>query len=166
MKKLFLSLGLILLACVAHAQNALPVGRNQLNVGVGLSDYGLPVYFGIDHAVSRDFTLGGELSYRSYDDYWHNYDYHLNAVGISGNGNFHFNNALNIPRNWDFYVGLNVGFYIWNSPRGYEGSHTTGLGLGAQVGGRYYFNNKVGINLEVGGGNEFSGGKIGLTIKL
>ena len=166
MKKLFLSLGLLLMFSVAYAQSPLRVGQTQLNVGVGLSDYGLPVYIGFDHAVHPDITLGGELSYRSYNDNWHNGDYHLNSWGISGNGNYHFNSILNIPRNWDFYAGLNVGFYVWNSPRDYEGDHTSGLGLGAQVGGRYYFNSKVGINLEVGGGNEFSGGKIGLTIKL
>jgi len=73
---------------------------------------------------------------------------------------------LNIPSPWDFYAGLNLGFYSWNSPRDYEGSHTSGLGLGGQIGGRYYFSNKVGINLEFGGGNAFSGGKFGLTIKI
>jgi len=40
------------------------------------------------------------------------------------------------------------------------------MGRGAQIGGRYYFTQKVGINLELGGGNAFSGGKIGLTFKL
>jgi len=40
------------------------------------------------------------------------------------------------------------------------------LGLGAQVGGRYYISNKVALNLEFGGGNAFSGGKFGLTFKL
>ena len=73
---------------------------------------------------------------------------------------------LNIPRDWDFYAGLNVGFVSWSSPKGYGGSYNSGLGLGAQVGGRYYFNRNVGINLEFGGGNEFSGGKIGLTFIL
>ena len=39
--------------------------------------------------------------------------------------------------------------------------------LGFQIGGRYYFTNKVGINLEFGGGhNTLSGGKIGISIKL
>ena len=165
MRKLFLSLGLMFLVSMGYAQSPLRVGQTQLNVGLGLSDYGLPVYVGFDHAVHPDITLGGELSYRGYDDHDY-YDYHLNSWGISGNGNYHFNSILDIPRNWDFYAGLNVGFYVWNAPDGYHGDHTSGLGLGAQIGGRYYFNNKVGINLEVGGGNEFSGGKIGLTVKL
>jgi len=73
---------------------------------------------------------------------------------------------MRIPQNWDFYAGINIGFFIWNSPNDYEGSHTSGLGLGAQIGGRYYFNNRVGLNLEFGGGNAFSGGKIGVSIKF
>jgi hypothetical protein len=40
------------------------------------------------------------------------------------------------------------------------------VGIGAQVGGRYYFTDKFGVNVEIGGGNAFSGGKIGVSIKL
>jgi outer membrane immunogenic protein len=51
-------------------------------------------------------------------------------------------------------------------PNDYPGSHTSGVGLGAQLGGRYYFSDKFGINLEVGGGNAFSGGKFGISVKF
>jgi hypothetical protein len=71
-----------------------------------------------------------------------------------------------MPKKWDFYAGLNIGFYVWSSPNDYKGSNSSGLGLGAQIGGRYYLSNKVGLNLELGGGNAFSGGKFGLTFKL
>ncbi len=165
MKKMILSIVLTLLVTIVYAQSALPAGRTQLNLGFGFSDYGVPVYIGLDHAVSRDVTLGGEFSYRGYDDNDYN-DYHSDIWGLSGNVNYHFNSILRIPRNWDLYAGLNVGFYSWNWPDGYHGDHTSGLGLGAQVGGRYYFNDNIGINLEFGGGNEFSGGKIGLTFKF
>jgi hypothetical protein len=73
---------------------------------------------------------------------------------------------MNIPSNFDFYAGLNIGFYIWSSPNNYYGTHSSGLGLGAQVGGRYFFSKNAGLNLEFGGGNAFSGGKFGLTFKL
>jgi outer membrane immunogenic protein len=159
MKKVVFFTVLILFTTTMYAQN-------QLNVGVGLSDNSVPVFVGFDHSVSRDVTLGMELSYRDYSDSWNNVDYNHDVWGISGNANYHFNSVLNIPRNWDFYAGLNLGAYIWSSNDNYHGDHSTGLGLGAQIGGRYYFNNKVAMNLEFGGGNEFSGGKIGLTIKL
>jgi outer membrane immunogenic protein len=71
-----------------------------------------------------------------------------------------------MPSNWNFYAGLNVGFYAWSSPKDYLGNNNTGLGLGGQIGGRYFFNNRWGLNLEFGGGNAFSGGKFGLTMKL
>ena len=67
---------------------------------------------------------------------------------------------------WDIYAGLNIGFFNWSSPNEYGGSHTSGLGLGAQIGARYYFSPRWAVNLEFGGGNAFSAGKIGVTAKL
>ena len=167
MKRLLVLFTIILSgAAIAYGQNPLPVGKAQLNAGLGLSDWGIPVYVGVDFGASKDFTLGGELSFRSYNDNYNGIGYGHTIIGISGNGNYHFNSLLNIPRNWDFYAGLNIGYYTWLSSSDYRGNRGSGLGLGLQVGGRYYFTQKVGLNLELGGGNAFSGGKIGLTFKL
>tara|TARA_R110002049_G_scaffold289495_3_gene472370 strand:+ start:1594 stop:2043 length:450 start_codon:yes stop_codon:yes gene_type:complete len=148
------------------AQNPISKGQAQFNAGLGFSSWGVPVYLGVDYGVHEDITIGGELSFRSYRDNWKNDRYNHSIIGISGNANYHFNNLLNIPKEWDFYAGLNLGFYIWNSSRNYGGSNTSGLGLGAQLGGRYYFTEKLGVNLELGGGNVFSSGKVGITVKL
>ncbi len=166
MKKQILTFILALATSAIFAQGPIPKGQSQINLGVGLSSWGVPVYFGFDHGVHKDVTLGAELSYRGYKERWDKHDYQHSVTGISGNVNYHFNTVLNIPSPWDFYAGLNLGFYNWNSPNEYYGSHNSGLGLGAQIGGRYYFSNKVGINLEFGGGNAFSGGKFGITIKI
>lgn len=166
MKKLFIVFVLLMTSSLIFAQGPISKGEAQINFGVGLSSWGIPVYLGFDYGVHPDITLGGELSFRSYNDNWKNNKYNHSVIGISGNANYHFNTVLNIPSPWDFYAGLNLGFYSWNSPNEYEGSHTSGLGLGVQIGGRYYFSNKVGVNLEFGGGNSFGGGKLGLTIKI
>ena len=166
MKKFLLFVVLALVSAGTFSQNPLPKGSNQLNFGVGLSGWGVPLYIGFDHAVGSDFTLGGEFSYRDYREHWQSAYYHHNIMGFSGNANYHFNRILEIPSNWDFYAGLNLGFYVWNSPDTYLGDHSSGLGLGGQIGGRYYLSKKVGLNLEFGGGNAFSGGKFGLTIKM
>ncbi|MDP2089358.1 MAG: hypothetical protein Q8J84_08150 [Flavobacteriaceae bacterium] len=168
MKKLFITatIALFLISGFAFGQSSLPVGKTQLNVGVGLSEWGVPFYIGIDKSIHKDFTIGGEFSYRSYNEKWDSSDYRHNIMGFSGNGNYHFNTIMDIPQNWDFYAGLNLGFYIWSSPDTYSGSHSNGLGLGAQIGGRYNLSDKVGLNLEFGGGNAFTGGKLGITVKL
>ncbi|HEY5534827.1 MAG TPA: hypothetical protein VIL99_07840, partial [Ignavibacteria bacterium] len=57
----------------------------------------------------------------------------------------------------------NLGYYFWSTPSNYPGSGSSGLGLGAQIGGRYYINDRFALNLEVGGGNAFSEGKFGIS---
>ncbi len=166
MRRSVLTILLVLIISMLFAQTPLPNGKVQLNAGVGLYSGGIPVYVGFDVGVPKDFTVGGELSFASYYDDWHSRHYHHTVTGISGNFNYHFNRLLNITPKWDVYAGLNLGFYIWNSPNDYEGNHSSGLGLGLQVGGRYYFTDKFGINLEFGGGNEFSGAKFGISIRF
>jgi hypothetical protein len=165
MKKNILTSLLSIISLLAYSQS-LPKSQSQLNLGVGLSEWGVPVYIGFDHSVSNDITLGLELSYRGYRENYKGNNYNHNITGFSGNGNYHFNRVMNIPSNFDFYAGLNLGFYVWSSPSDYSGNHSSGLGLGAQIGGRHFFSKRAGLNLEFGGGNAFAGGKFGLTFKL
>ncbi|MFP5039761.1 hypothetical protein [Parasediminibacterium sp. JCM 36343] len=168
MKKILLAFTVLLAFGTSYGQGSLTPGKAQLNLGLGFSSWGVPVYLGIDYGASRDITVGGELSVRSYREDWRgNHDYYKSTItGISGNVNYHFNRVLEIPKDFDFYAGLNVGFYVWSLPAAYDGTHSSGLGLGGQVGGRYYFTNKFGLNLEFGGNNAFGNGKIGVTFKL
>jgi len=166
MKKLIILSALILAGHMTFAQYALSKGQAQFNAGLGFSSWGIPVYAGIDAGVHKDISVGGELSYRSYHDRHNEHRYDHGILGLSGNGNYHFNSLLNIPKQWDFYAGLNVGLYFWNSDDDYPGNRNSGLALGAQIGGRYYFTERFGLNLEVGGANSLSGGKFGVTITL
>lgn len=167
MKKIVLLVAFAFLAITAtYAQAPLSKGEKQFNAGVGFSGWGVPLYVGMDFGVHQDITVGGELSFRSYSQDLPGGNYKSTIFGISGNGNYHFNRILEIPSNFDFYAGLNLGFYIWNTSNDYPGDGASGLGLGGQVGGRYFFSDKLGINLEFGGGNAFSGGKFGITYKF
>ena len=158
----------VLLVCAApvFAQNPIPKGTSQLNFGVGLSSWGIPLYVGFDAGAKHDLSFGAEASFRYRYEKWKQDRYRNSVIGISGNGNYHFNRLFHMSSEWDLYAGLNLGFYIWNYAPGFEGPRTTGLGLGAQVGGRYYFSGRTALNLEFGSGNAFSGGKIGLTVRL
>jgi outer membrane immunogenic protein len=166
MRKLLLTITILMAFGFSYGQGSVPKGGSQLNLGVGLSGWGIPVYLGMDFGVHNDITLGAELSFRSFRERWQSDRYRHSIIGISGNANYHFNRILNIPEDWDFYAGLNLGFYVWSSPDGYAGNNSSGVGLGGQIGGRYFFNNRTAVNLEFGGGNAFSGGKLGLTFRL
>lgn len=166
MRTLLLTFFSLFIATTIFAQNPISQGQAQFNAGLGLSSWGLPIYAGLDFGVHQDITVGGEIAHRSFNDKTPGVDYNHSVTSIAGNGNYHFNTLLEIPSNWDLYAGLSLGFYIWNSPNDYVGDYTSGLGLSAQLGGRYYFTEKFGINLEFGGGNVFSGGKIGISLKF
>ncbi len=166
MKKFALSLIIIFFGYFVSGQGTLAKDKTQLNVGLGLSDLGFPVYFGFDYGISNDFTIGGELTFRSYKTKYAGFFYNHSITGLTGNVNYHFNRIMDLPQEWDFYAGLNLGFFLWSSPSNYPGLESSGLGLSAQVGGRYFFNDKFGLNLEFGGGNVFYGGKFGFTIKI
>lgn len=156
---------LLSLITVLAVNSQSPLGREkqQLNAGLGFSGWGIPLYAGVDFGVQRDFTLGIEGSFRSYGQNYTGSKYNSTIIGLSGNGNYHFNRILEIPSNWDLYAGLNIGYYIWSTPSNYPGSGASGLGLGAQIGGRYFFSKNFGLNLELGGGSVFSDGKFGIT---
>ncbi|MEI6820949.1 MAG: outer membrane beta-barrel protein [Bacteroidota bacterium] len=153
MKKYFLTIVLLILTSAMFAQCPIAKGQTQLDAGLGFSSWGVPVYVGLDYGIAQDFTIGGELSFHSYSHDGTN----SSIFGLSANGNYHFNRIMEIPNNWDFYAGLNLGFF---------NTYFSGLGLGVQIGGRYYFNSKWGVNLEFGGGNTASGGQFGVSFKL
>jgi len=165
MKKILIAIIFLAVCQISYTQHY-SNNKTLLNLGVGLSGWGVPVYGGLDFSVSKDVTVGGEVSFRSYDENWNGYNYHHSITGLVGNVNYHFGRWLDVPSSFDFYTGLNLGFYIWSNPNDYTGNHSSGLGLGAQLGGRYYFSNKVGINLELGSGIINLGGKVGVTFKI
>lgn len=165
MKKFLFAAILFFAGLTLQAQASLDKGATQLNAGVGFSTWGVPVYVGIDYGVTSDITVGGEFSYRSYSAYS---GYRQSIIGISANGNYHFNRILNLPSEFDLYAGVSLGYYIVSSNDTYDGVKSTassGLGFSGQVGARYFFTNNFGLNLEFGGGN-VSGGKFGITYKF
>ncbi len=158
-----------ILSCLvneANAQYALKTGKMQFNGGLGLSSWGLPVYAGIDYGFDKNISFGGEASFRSFTERVADGRYISSIIGLAGNANYHFVEMLGVDDKFDVYAGLNIGFYIWNTANDYLGSGATGLGVGAQIGGRYYFKKNMAVNVELGGGNAFSGGKVGLSVLL
>ena len=133
------------------SQSPLYAGEKQLNFGIGIDDGGgIPLYAGVDFHIADNLTLGPVAS--------------LSSDFFSGVGaiNYHFDELFGLPSEWNIYAGANAGF-IASLDDDFSGD---GFGIGLQLGGRYFFNDRWGINLEGGGGNQISGGKLGMTMKF
>ena len=175
MKKIILIVAFIFISNGVFAQAPLEEGGVQLNAGVGVSDWGfVPFYFGLDYGLVRDVTIGAQVSFMTNNDNYYyngnngnNYNYNNNsAIGIGANGNYHFNRILKIPNKFDFYAGASVTGLIWNyDNKDYHPDYDP-LNVGVQVGGRVFFNDHFGINLELGGGSAVSAAKFGITYKI
>ena len=166
MKKIILIFVLFISSNLIFAQSTIDKGMKEINAGFGLDSWSAPIHIGFDYGVYKNITVGAQINLYSYEENWLYKHYILNVWGISGNANYHFNEILNISNRWDLYAGINLGFYVINSPAGYGGSIPSSLGFGAQLGGRYFFSSKWGINLEFGGGNSVNGMKIGVTYRF
>jgi len=162
----------LLLSALATAQ------ESHFDAGIGVSGWGIPVYVRYDTPVDDDIYVGGMLSYRSrttgstilgISNKWRH-----TIIGISARGMYNFDRLLELESNLDTYGGVSLGYYVWNTKyvgdsaieEEYIGDGNGGLGLRLFIGGRYYFNESWGVNLELGGGNVVSGAAIGVTKRL
>jgi hypothetical protein len=130
-----------------NAKAPLSKGAKQFNFGLGQSSAGLPVYGGLDFAVHNDVTVGPQVNLVLGDN---------NSIVVLGRGDYHFNSLLEIPSSWDVYAGANIGLNLSNG---------VDIEPGIQIGGRWYWSNKWGLNLEFGGGKDY-GVSLGLSMKL
>src|SRR6187431_790344 len=126
MKKQLLGVLLVLICYNLKSQAPPGKGGKQWNAGVGFSSSGIPIYFGMDFGIHDDITLGGELSYRHYDDNYNGKNYGHSGIGAVFNGNYHFNRLLKMPPQWNFYAGANIGFTLWLSDDDYNGDTSSG----------------------------------------
>jgi outer membrane protein W len=172
LKKLLLFCAIALSATVFGQR--VQKGETQLNAGIGFaSDFGTPVYLGLDYGVHPDITVGVQASYASKNYNYGGYsDFKGTWFGIGANANYHFNTILKIPNNWDLYAGATLAYNSFNYkyPNGLNsdiyGGTNSGVGFAGQIGARYYFTENLGINVEFGGGTIASGGKVGISYKL
>ena len=162
MKRITLIIGIVfLISYISNAQSPIEQGEKQINAGVGLSTFGFPLYAGLEIGLDNNISVGGELSYRKYTRFS---SWNPSIITVAGLANYHFNELLDIPPEWNLYAGVTAGYSIWS----YSGTSSvlrTGrsrIFIAGQVGGRYYLSDSFAINVELGGGT-YSGGKVGVT---
>ncbi|OOG70506.1 hypothetical protein [Algoriphagus sp. A40] len=144
MKKLFLVAIIVFTALSANGQ-----AQKYLNFG----GVGTGLYAGLEFPVGSNITVGPNV-YTDWD---------FNRWVIAAKGNYYLDDAFGLGSQWDVYVGANVGYRLEEIDG--DGGDGDGFNWGAQVGGRWFWNESWGINAEFGGGSGVIGG-VGLTKRL
>lgn len=118
-------------------------GDKKLQVGFAPYGHGTGLTGTFDFGVHQNFSLGfgGEFYFSDHD---HHDDFY-----IFGRANAHLGNLLNMPSNMDLYPGIDLGLL------------GDDFGFGGHLGFRYFFQNNLGIYIEVG-----SRGSLGLSFNL
>jgi len=141
MKKLVL---LAFVACLSYGANA--QAQKYLNFG-GL---GTGLYAGLEFPIASPITIGPAVYT----------DWEFNRWVLAAKGNFYFDELFGLSSPWDVYLGANAGWRLDNSK-----DNDDGFNWGAQIGARWFWNDKWGLNAEFGGGSGVNGG-IGITMKM
>lgn len=144
-------------------------GFKQVNLGIELEGYGLPIYVGMDFGVGSNVTIGPRVMFERESDRihqrWGGNDYDLRQswtyIVPSFRGDYHFSGLINgMTDKLDLYGGLTLGYAILRSYServDYENfnyvvrNNTTSSSdakLWAQVGARYYFSDNWAAQLE------------------
>ena len=154
MKKFTLLLAFSFFTVVLFAQNRgvapLAKGGKQINFGAGISKKGIPAFFSVDFALHKDVTLTPEAHIRI------PFGNNKFSGGVLIKADYHWNYLIGIPNNWDFYAGARAGI-------NYGDDFFPSLGV--QFGGRWYWSDVWGMNLEFAVGTGL-GATFGLSAKL
>ncbi len=146
MKKLFFMFVLVLAGTFANAQAWTGKGDQKINAGLSAWGYGTGITGTYDYGLNKLISVGAGLNIY-FDNYKNNDD--KNRAFVFGRINFHLKDALQLPEKLDIYPGADVGV-VGNS-----------FGLGAHIGARYFFTERIGVFAEVG-----NNGSLGVSINL
>lgn len=146
MNKLFFMFVLMLAGTFANAQAWTGKGDQKINAGLSAWGYGTGITGTYDYGLNKLISVGAGLNIY-FDNYKNNDD--KNRAFVFGRINFHLKDALQLPEKLDIYPGADVGV-VGNS-----------FGLGAHIGARYFFTERIGVFAEVG-----NNGSLGVSINL
>lgn len=182
MKRIALYLALATFTLNLTAQEELPTakGNKLLNVGVGIlgGSGGLnfiPLHIGMDFFIVNNLSAGFDFNWRYYNS--------QESVGkpslfsLQAVVDYHFNELMKMSSLWDFYAGIKLGagyMFTKEELEAYNLHYIRGVKFvfDARAGARYYINNGLAINSEIGvlsvSGTHTSGVTflVGITAKL
>ena len=165
MKKILLSVSLLLIAMTSLNAQVIYKGDKVVTLGIGLSSYYtggsysssfVPLnasfeYCVVDNLIDGNAAIGvgAYLGYAA--DRWKAYDIKRSHTIFGAKGYFHYNFAQDL----DTYAGLMLGYNVINhtssSGHPYTGD-ASGVTYSLFLGARYYFADNIGAFIELGYG--------------
>lgn len=135
MKKLVFMVMAMFTGVFANAQAYTGKGDQKVNLGLNAYGYGTGITATYDYGLNQLISVGGGANayFDGYKD--NNKD---NRVFVFGRVNFHLSEALELPEKLDIYPGVDLGVLGKD------------FGIGAHIGARYFFTEKIGVFAEVG----------------
>ena len=146
MKKLVFMFMLIFFGAAANAQAYTGKGDQKIQLGLSAWGYGTGITGTYDYGLNKLISVGAGLN-AYFGDYKDNDN--DNRVFVFGRLNFHLKDALQLPEKLDIYPGVDVGVLGKD------------FGIGAHIGARYFFTDKIGVFAEVG-----NNGSLGVSFNL
>lgn len=172
-KSYCISLLLAFFSLSALSQSAFQQGDKIIDLGIGLgSPYwgsgfksSLPVNpkLNVEFGITEEISVGGTVSYSGSKYSYGSYTVKYSGIFVGGRGAYHFP----VNEKIDPYLGASAGFVIVTvkDNAGYGSAASSGFGYGAFGGARYYFQQNLGVNAELGY-SSFSFLSIGLSLKF
>ncbi|AZA91525.1 hypothetical protein EG344_12310 [Chryseobacterium sp. G0162] len=146
MKKLVFMVMMFFFGITANAQAWTGKGDQKVQLGLSAWGYGTGITGTYDYGLNKLISVGAGLN-----GYFSNYKNNDkdNRVFVFGRLNFHLQEALNLPPKLDIYPGVDVGVVGKD------------FGIGAHIGARYFFTERIGVFAEVG-----NNGSLGVSFNL
>ncbi|WP_250252680.1 DUF6646 family protein [Chryseobacterium sp. Marseille-Q3244] len=146
MKKLVFMVMMFFFGITANAQAWTGKGDQKVQLGLSAWGYGTGITGTYDYGLNKLISVGAGLN--GYFSNYKNNDKN-NRVFVFGRLNFHLQEALNLPPKLDIYPGVDVGVVGKD------------FGIGAHIGARYFFTERIGVFAEVG-----NNGSLGVSFNL
>jgi len=142
-----------------------------VNVGLGMSNRGLPIFVELEQSLDEHISAGVMASYRSYTEGGAAGSWRHQFLGLGAQGHYHFVELA--PPPFDFFAGLTFTWFAhnfkWaggqNLPGSQSGSVNGGFQLAAHIGGRYTYKDWT-LFAQMTGGSMMNDLTVGLSIPL
>ncbi|MFY9311604.1 MAG: hypothetical protein WAQ28_21345 [Bacteroidia bacterium] len=164
---------LLLISIFSYAQKN--KGENVTTIGIGDAGIGSPAVhsfnFMYDYCFQNHFSIGGTYNYADLSNFTYLKPGSLYRSNVSGRILFHIG-----KNNWDLYAGNSLGMSYWSGTGKIETyfldfgptirkNGSTDYSLSALVGAKYLVKDWIGINVEMGLGDTYTG-LIGISCKI